>query len=89
VSLDDGKRKNSRKREVMAWVWITLIGLWATRFSYRMSLERGKHRRVKRGWFDYADGKWRRDMMELAELIHTDRGWTGVGKGVSWGEAAH
>jgi hypothetical protein len=63
----------------MAWVWITLIGVWATRFAYNMTLERGTHRRKKRSWWDYGDGKWRRDMMELAELIHNDRGWKGVG----------
>lgn len=58
---------------------IAVVGCWAVWFSYNMSLTRGRHRRKKRGIWDYAWGKDKRDWMELAELVHADRA------GYEWG----
>jgi hypothetical protein len=68
-------------------LWVTMIGSWGTWLAYHMSIERGKHRRRKRGVWDYGQRKWRRDLEEeyraLTELFwRTERKggglWTGA-----------
>jgi hypothetical protein len=57
----------------MLVLMVTLLGIYATRLSYNLSVERGRHRRKKRGLWDYAAGKIRNDAVEEYDRLMT--GW--------------
>jgi len=62
---------------------ITMMGTWATWMAYRLSVEKGKHRRPKRGVWDFGMMKLRKDADEeyisMASLFWDgDLRWTGV-----------
>jgi hypothetical protein len=73
----------------MAWLWVTMLGLYATWLGYTLSVEKGQHRRKKRGLLDFGMTKVRRDAeeeyRELSQLFWGSksrdqgvRGWTGA-----------
>lgn len=71
----------------MVVLFVTMMGLYATKKAYDLSVQRGRHRRGKRGVWDFGMMKLRRDAEEehqaLADLFwqagrERGLGWTGA-----------
>lgn len=65
----------------MAVLAITIIGWWGTWLGYNLAREKGKHRRKKRGVWDYGVRRERREMNEEYQRLTENWGggltWTG------------
>lgn len=64
---------------------IVAIGWWGTWLGYNLSVERGRHRRKKRGVWDYGRRRERKDLAEEYKRLLGDWGggltWTGELRG--------
>lgn len=60
----------------MTVLFVTMLGLYATWLAYHLSVARGKHRRAKRGVWDFGMMKLRRDAEEEHQAL-ADLFWQG------------
>lgn len=67
----------------MTILFVTMLGLYATKKAYDFSVARGKHRRSKRGVWDFGMRKLRRDAEEEHQML-ADLFWQGEGRRGVW-----